>query len=81
MNISHAIHWYQLASEQNLADAINNLGILYESGTGPMKDYEIAAQYYLEAAEMNHLDAMNNLGYCYQQGKGTNRDYGEAARW
>ena len=81
MNVSHALHWYQTAASQKYAEAINNLGLLYESGRGPIKDYEIAAQYFLEASEMNHVDAMTNLAYCYQIGRGAAQDYEEAARW
>jgi TPR repeat protein len=76
-DIPSALHWYlnrhlriysmicqryQLAADGYNADAINNLGRLYEAGDQIEQNLEVAAQFYLEAAELNHLDAMNNLG-------------------
>ena len=41
-----AFGWYQKAADAGNSDAQQNLGMLYESGQGVMKNYKAAAQWY-----------------------------------
>ena len=38
------MRWYRLAAEQGLADAQNNLGLMYANGEGLPDDYVLAYQ-------------------------------------
>ncbi len=67
-------------SEQNLAEAQNNLGVCYDKGDGVEKDQVEAAQWYRRAAEQNLAMAQYNLGVCYDKGEGVAKDHVEAAQ-
>ena len=47
---AEAFKWYKLAANQGLPGAANDLGVLYEDGTGVEKDYQQAARLYRAAA-------------------------------
>jgi hypothetical protein len=49
-SFSTAAYWFQLASEQNYARAMINLGYLYESGLGVKKDLAKALNLYRDAS-------------------------------
>ncbi len=63
-----------LAESQELPDAQNNLGVMYNTGKGAPHDYLEAAKWYRRAAEQGHVDAQNNLGALYAQGHGLPKD-------
>ncbi len=58
-----AVKYYEQAVEQEDADAMNNLGFLYEN---KYKDMSKAEQYYLMAVAHKNASAMNNLGILHQ---------------
>ena len=72
--------WKPLA-EQGNADAQYNLGVMYDTGTGVLKDDKEAVKWYLKAAEQGMADAQGNLGVMYDTGKGVLKDYKEAVKW
>ena len=39
-----AIKWYTLATAHGIADAQNNIGIMYYDGTGVPQNYELAVK-------------------------------------
>jgi TPR repeat protein len=47
---AEAVVWYRKASEQGLAQAQNNLGTMYELGSGVPQDYQAAVGWYRKAA-------------------------------
>ncbi|MBM3518860.1 MAG: sel1 repeat family protein, partial [Alphaproteobacteria bacterium] len=47
---AEAARWYRLAAEQDLAQAQNNLGVMYEYGRGVPQDYVQAHKWYNLAA-------------------------------
>ena len=54
------MRWYRLAAEQGLADAQNNLGLMYANGEGLPDDYVLAyAWYNLAAAQGNEVARKN----------------------
>jgi TPR repeat protein len=53
--------YHQLAAEGHL-EAMVQIGILHEAGSGVEKDHDLAAYWYLKAAEKEHTFAMYLLG-------------------
>jgi TPR repeat protein len=72
--------WTPLA-EQGDADAQNNLGLMYDNGTGVLQDYKTAVKWYRLAAKQGDASAQNNLGTMYDKGKGVLQDYVRAHMW
>jgi uncharacterized protein len=59
---SHALEWWQRASEQGHIDASFSIGMLYSLGEGKVaKDLNLAVDYYLLAATKGHEDAIAML--------------------
>jgi uncharacterized protein len=63
------------------AEAMNNLGWMYEKGEGVKVDFQIAMDWYEKAANLGSIDAMNNIALMYEKGKGRKRDAQKAAEW
>ena len=59
-----------MANKEN-ADAMNELGIRYDSGIGVEKDEKKAFELYYKASEKNCIKAKFNLAMCYLSGNGT----------
>lgn len=71
----------QKLAEQGSAVAQYNLGIMYITGEGVLKDYAKAFQWYQKAAEQGHVEAQFNLGNKYYNGEGVSQDYAKAFQW
>jgi hypothetical protein len=67
---TEAVRLFRQAAETGNADAINNLGVMYEHGTGVAKDYAEAVRLYRQAAEKGNTLAINNLGRMNASGRG-----------
>jgi Sel1 repeat len=76
-----AADWYGKAAEAGLAKARNNLGSLYYSGQGVLKDSHKAAELFSKAAYQNNADAQYNLAYLYETGDGVPKNLAEAKKW
>ncbi len=59
-----AVKWYRKATEQGLANAQFNLGVMYDNGQGVRQDGKQAVQWYRKAAEQGYAQAQYNLGVC-----------------
>ena len=69
----------QAAFEGGNADAMNDLGAQYYTGSrGFEQDFGKAVEYYLLAAESGSRQAQENLGYCYYYGRNVPVDYEKA---
>ena len=79
--MTEAIRWYTAAAEGGNADAMHDLGWLYDHGEGVEQDMKKAICWYERAAEQNHPAAMNSLGECYAMGRGVPRDLETAMEW
>ncbi|MBI3901618.1 MAG: sel1 repeat family protein [Nitrosomonadales bacterium] len=83
-NNMEAMSWYHKAASHGYAPAQNNLGWLYEKGTGigsPLS-YPEAAKWYGKAAEQGYAIAQYNLGLLYYIGKNNfPRNFKAAAAW
>ncbi|WP_022727149.1 tetratricopeptide repeat protein [Fodinicurvata sediminis] len=80
-SLTKAADWYLLASEAGLADAQNNLALLYIKGHGVPRSEERAFQLWLDAAENEHQQAQYNVALAYYEGMGTDQDHSKAAEW
>ena len=68
-------------AEAGLAEAQNNLGLMYGNGEGVVRDDAEAVRWLRLAAKAGLTEAQNNLGYMYRDGRGVSRDDVEAVRW
>ncbi|MBC6440119.1 MAG: SEL1-like repeat protein [Rhodospirillales bacterium] len=65
-----ALAWYRAAADAGLAEAENNLALMYERGEGVPKDLATAVSWYRRAADKGLAVAQNNLGIMLQYGRG-----------
>jgi len=73
-----------LMSAANAGDAVamNDLGVVYFSGSdGVPQDYAQAVYWFSRASQMNNAAAQNNLGWSYLQGHGVSVNPGAAKVW
>ena len=70
----------QLA-EQGVAEAQNNLGVMYAKGRGVRQDYAEALRWYRQAAEQGYAEAQYNLGAMYFTGGGVRQDFHLSKEW
>jgi len=70
--------WHPLAERGN-ADAQFQLGVMYESGQGVLRNDAEAIKWYRKAAEQGDAVAQFNLGIMYA--KGVSPNYAEATLW
>ncbi len=77
-DFKEASRWYTLSAQQGLADAQNNLGILYERGLGVPQDFKEAFKWFSAAARQGYFAAQNNLGTLYDRGLGVRQDWKKA---
>jgi TPR repeat protein len=80
-NYSEAARLYEQAGGLGSGAAMNDLGVLYQLGTGVTQSFETARQWYEKAAAVGATDAMANLGNLYDQGQGIPQDLAESGRW
>jgi TPR repeat protein len=78
---AQARQWYEKAIAAGSAEAMNNLGLLYDRGQGAKQDYAQARQWYEKAIAAGIAEAMNNLGELYRLGQGVQQDYAQARQW
>ena len=69
-----ALHVWLPSAEAGSAEAQNNVGEIFERGTGGQPDYAAAATWYQKAAAQGYSSAMVNLGALYEQGLGVDKD-------
>jgi len=52
-----AMRWYRKAADKGDADAMFNIGVLYDNGEGVKQDYIEAMRWYRKAADKGDADA------------------------
>lgn len=72
--------WLPRAQEGD-AEAQNNVGDIYQKGSGLAPDYTLAAAWYQKAADQGYSPAEINLGLLYEKGLGVPRDQLKALDW
>jgi len=76
-----AIQLYRQLADAGYANAISNLGALYDQGHGVAKDKIEAFRLFRQAAKKGVASAMNLVGRMYAAGDGVAMDEAAAARW
>jgi TPR repeat protein len=77
-DVNKAIHWYQKAAEQGVAEAQFNLAhLLVDEDISTAR----AAKWMAKAAEQGMVDAEYLMGVIFAEGIGVARDDAEARRW
>jgi len=69
-----ALRVWMSAAEAGDAEAQNNVGEIYERGTGGTPNFEAAVIWYQKAADQGLSRALFNLGTLYEQGQGVEQD-------
>lgn len=72
--------WEDLAAKGD-AQAMNNLGALYDQGKGVEPDIGRAFHWFAASANAGNPSGMNNYGRMLEQGRGAPANAEEAARW
>ena len=80
-NYETALKEFRPLAEQGLAEAQNNLGVMYETGRGVIQDHKEAVKWYRLAAEQGYARAQDNLGLMYAKGEGVIQDNVYAHMW
>jgi TPR repeat protein len=77
-DIDQALHWYQKAAEQGVAEAQFNLAHLLVTEE---MSASVAAEWMRKAADQGMVDAEYLMGVIYAEGIGVEPDRSEARRW
>ncbi len=80
-NPAAALNYYRLAAQNNVPQAIYNVGLFYENGAVVDKDPTKAFALVQKAAQANIPVAQYKLGTYYQNGSGIGQDVVAAAGW
>lgn len=72
--------WEKMAADGD-AQAMNNLGVLYDQGRGLEPDAGRALHWFAMAANAGNPSGMSNYGRMLEQGRGIPANPAEAARW
>ena len=78
---AEAAKWYRRAAEAGLAEAQNDLGMMYYIGQGVLQDYATAVTWYHRAAEAGVAEAQHNLAFMYANGHGVPQSAVVAHMW
>jgi uncharacterized protein len=80
-----ALHWFQRAAGQGLAEAQYQLGNMHAYGLAPAGEGEdpqrLAARWYFEAARQGHAPAQYSLGILFLTGSGVVQSVAQARQW
>ena len=77
----YALQAWVAQAEAGEAEAMNNVGEIYEQGVRGVPDHAQAAAWYRKAAEAGSRRAQTNLGALYEQGLGVAADPSQALAW
>jgi TPR repeat protein len=76
-----AVALFRPLAEQGNADAQNNLGWMYDQGSGVKQDFKEAMKWYRLAAEQGAARAEYSLGVLYYNGRGVPKNLQDAVKW
>jgi hypothetical protein len=80
-NLAEEARICRLRAEQGDVEAEANLGHIYSSGKGVLRDDAEALRWYREAADQGSAKGQDGLAFMYSHGQGVPQDYAEALRW
>ncbi len=73
-DLASALRIWMETAQTGDAEAMTNVGEIYERGMGVEPDYAKAAEWYQKAADKGYSRAIFNLGTLYEQGLGVEQD-------
>lgn len=76
-----ALRWYRQSTDAGSADAMVDIGLMYEFGRGVPRDPATALRWYRSAAQAESPRGMLAVGQSYQKGVGVPLDYDLAMVW
>jgi hypothetical protein len=76
-----ALQSWQAQAEAGDAEAMNNVGEIYEQGVRGAPDFTLAAAWYRKAAEAGSRRGQRNLAALYEQGLGVEASDEQAVAW
>ena len=76
-----AFSYYQMAANEDYAEAETYLGFLYTNGLGTTQNYGMAVQWFNQAVAHGNVNAEYNLGNLYFLGNGVKQDYAKAVEY
>ena len=76
-DLQQALHYYELAGQNGIADGYIEIGRMYEDGL-LKQSYAQALMYYQKALDMDSPRASYFLGNMYKAGKGVEQDFQKA---
>ena len=76
-----ALKWYHLASAQDHAPALCELGYCYHNGEGVEVSQIDGVKYFEKSAEMGYTKAQYHLGIAKFYGQGAKEDVEQAVKW
>ncbi len=79
--MNEAARFYRLSSDQNFANAQNQLAHFYLMGVGVQQDQREAVRLFRGAAERGESTSQSNLGLCYYEGEGVEQSFAQAVYW
>jgi TPR repeat protein len=80
-NDQTARSWFQKAADLGNADAMGNLGAMFERGRGGAQSLDTAREWYVRGAKLGGRVAMYNFGVMLENGRGTSSNLPEAVGW
>lgn len=69
-----AVHELEALAARGYARAMLQLGVLFETGRGVLKDLTRAVNWYTQAAKRNNPDAQYQMGLMHAEGRGLRKD-------
>lgn len=76
---SKAFEWFEKAANQNVREAQNFLGVMYQDGHGVDKNQGKAVEWFRKAAGLGDQYGQKNLADMYYRGEGVSKDFYKAA--
>jgi len=73
--------WFEQGPQGGSAQAMDDLGWLYESGNGVNRDRVRALSLFNDAAKRGSAEGMYHLGVVYHEGLGVQKDLATACQW
>jgi hypothetical protein len=80
VDLPSAFNWYGIGAQRGSKECMNEIGRLYQYGTGVTKNLLTAAQWYQKSAQAGSTLAMCNLAAMLETGNGVPQDYKQAAQ-
>ena len=80
-DFAQQLAWDRRAAALGSADAMYDIGAIYDSGLGVSEDFDEAVRWYRKAADLGNALAFMKVAWCYENGRGLPKDGAQALKW